>query len=83
MEQIHWLPLCQRTGLAPVAFAGYHLLVLVSIVGPGWMLLAFIGLIAVSIFWRWLYQTTGNLSAPLLSHALADLGIVLAAWLRS
>jgi hypothetical protein len=83
MEQIHWAPLHQRTWFAPLFFAGYHLLVLQSLVGPLWMALAFLGLTAVSVFWQWLRETYGGLSAAILSHMLADLGIVLAGWWRS
>lgn len=83
LEQVHWAPLRQRTPVAHAAFAGYHLLVLSSLLSAPWLILCFVVLAATSCAWRHLVQRTGGLLAAILSHVLADLGIVIVACLRS
>jgi hypothetical protein len=83
LEQVHWGPLRERTPLAHLAFAGYHLLVLASLLPWGWLVLCFAALTAASHMWRWMARRTAGLAVPIVSHVLADVGVVLAAWWRT
>jgi membrane protease YdiL (CAAX protease family) len=70
--------------LSDIAFSGYHLLV-VALFLPNayWLLLPviLIGLSVVAAFWRWLFRITQGLMIPWLSHATADLSVMLwVAW---
>ena len=64
-----------------VAFAGYHVPVLWFFVGPGWVALSFVVLAAGSWLWRLADHRFGGLGVPLVSHAAADLSIMVAATL--
>jgi hypothetical protein len=83
LEQIHWRRLREDTAWSHPLFAGYHLLVLSSLLALPWLILAFAVLVAGSLAWKWLARTTGSLTVPAMAHSLADLGIVLAAWART
>lgn len=63
------------------AFAGYHVPVLWFFISPAWIAAAFVLLMAASWTWRWTARRFGGLSVPLISHAAADVSIVLAATL--
>lgn len=79
LEQRHWAPLRARTPLAHAAFAGYHLLVLYSLLTIPWLVVSFCVLILVSMLWRWISTKTGSLAVAVVSHVLADLGIIVVA----
>ena len=64
-----------------VAFAGYHVPVLWFFVGPVWVALSFVVLAAASWLWRLADYRFGGLGVPLVSHAAADLSIMVAATL--
>ena len=82
IEQIHWSPLRDQTPLAHVCFAGYHVLVLSSLLTPVWTVLCFVLLVAASVLWQYLQKQTRSLWVPIASHVLADLSMILvAAWL--
>lgn len=81
LEQIHWGPLRRQTLLAHPAFAGYHMLVLYSLLTVPWLVVCFIVLATSSFLWHQMAERSGSLAAPTLMHVLADLGIVVAAWL--
>jgi hypothetical protein len=81
LEQVHWAPLRQRTWLAHPLFAGYHMLVLGSLVLPAWLALVFVVLTSASWVWLGMQQRTGSLTVAVLSHILADSGVVIVAWL--
>ncbi len=83
VEEIAW-----RSYLAParqgphpidVAFAGYHVLVLVLFVKPFWVVIAFAVLALSSWGWRWVVRRKSGLGVALVSHAAANLSIFLAA----
>jgi membrane protease YdiL (CAAX protease family) len=83
LEQIHWAPLRQSTPASHVFFAGYHVVVLYSLLTIPWLVLCFVVLATASLLWRGMTKRCGVLAAPLLSHILADLGIIIAAWLKT
>ncbi len=83
LEQLHWAPLRAETPLAHFMFAGYHMLVLHSLLSPPWLPAAFIVLVAASFAWQRLRVQSGGLAIPVASHILADAGLVAAVWLRT
>jgi hypothetical protein len=83
LEQTHWPPLRDTTPLAHVAFAGYHMLVLYSLLTVPWLLVCFAILVTASLMWQRMERESGSLLTVIASHIAADLGIVLVAWLRT
>ena len=83
LEQAHWAPLRERTPLAHLFFAGYHALVLSSLLTLPWLLIVLCVLTLASFLWRKAGERFGSIAVPLISHLFADLGIVIIAWLRS
>ncbi len=79
LEQQHWAPLRERTFLSHGAFAGYHAMVLGSLLTeyPHAAVITALGL--ASITWAWMVRRTGGITAATVSHMLADFGVVLAA----
>ena len=82
LEQLHWQPLRERGAWAHLLFAGYHVWVLLALTSWPWLVFIFLLLAAVSWLWRTLTACAGNLIPAYLSHALADVGIVVAVCLR-
>lgn len=82
LEQIHWAPLRESTPLAHPMFAGYHMLVLYSLLSMPWLALCFVVLAVASVLWQQMAKRSGGLTLPAISHMLADLGVIVAAWLR-
>ncbi len=83
LEQIHWRPLRERTWLAHPVFAGYHMIVLYSILGPPFLLLCFVVLVAASLMWLQMNRLSKGMSLPIATHILADTGIIVGAWVRT
>jgi hypothetical protein len=81
LEQSHWAPLRERTPVAHIAFAGYHVLVLYSLLAVPWVAACFVVLAAASWLWQRMQRASGSLVPPIASHIAADLGMVIAAWL--
>ena len=81
MEQLHWAPLREKTPAAHILFAGYHMLVLVSLLKMPWLIACFVTLTITSIVWQHLTRKSDSLTPAILSHILADLGIILTATL--
>ena len=79
LEQLHWAPLREQSRAAHFLFAGYHMLVLFSLVKTPWLIFCFAALTAASIAWQWMTQKSGSITAAILSHILADLGMILVA----
>jgi hypothetical protein len=82
LEQRHWADLRDATPLAHLMFAGYHMLVLYSLVSWPWLILCFAVLASASWMWQRLHAHFHSPVIPVLSHMLADTGIMVAAWLR-
>lgn len=83
LEQTHWSPLREKTSLAHPIFAGYHVLVLPSLAAWPWLVLVFCMLMLASYLWGVLTRRFKSLTPAYVSHALADFGIVIAAWIRA
>jgi len=85
LEEFFWRGSPRSGGVRPdwrdAAFAGYHVPVLVFFVGPVWVALSFIVLAAASWLWRVAARRFDGLGVPLVSHAVADASIVVAATL--
>jgi hypothetical protein len=81
LEQVHWAPLRERTPLAHVAFAGYHVLVLYSLLAVPWVAACFAVLVSASWAWQRMTRQSGSLLPAIASHMAADLGMVTVAWL--
>lgn len=80
LEQTHWHALRKQTAWAHPLFAGYHMIVLYSLLTWPWLLICFMILTAASLFWKHLTRRTHSLALPALTHALADLGVIIVAW---
>lgn len=83
LEQVHWKPLRERGVIAHPIFAGYHVWVLVSLTEWPWLVVVFVVLAVVSYLWGKLTTHSQSLTPAYVSHVLADVGIVAAAWLRT
>jgi hypothetical protein len=83
LEQAHWAPLCRRSVASHFCFYGYHVLVLASLLSPVWLIGAFVVLVGASLLWEAMRQRTLDIKAAVLSHMLADTGIILAAFAGS
>jgi hypothetical protein len=81
LEQVYWEPLRERTRLAHPLFAGYHILVLASLMSWPWLIVCFCVLLVSSYIWQQSTTRAKSLSVAIVSHTIADFGIVLAAWL--
>ena len=82
LEQAHWSEL-RATGILPhAAFAGYHALVIGTLLHVPWVILCVAILFAASLLWQRLEARTGGLLVPCCGHLLADVGIVLVAWVK-
>ena len=66
--------------VSSIAFAGHHLIVLYAFIGPGqywWMTVPLSLAVAFGGgLWAWLYERSGSLFSPWLSHTVVDLGIM-------
>ena len=86
LEQAHWGRLRDLPGLAVPAsamFAGYHGLVLSTLMKPVWTAVCLAVLFVSSLIWKAVSRRTGGLAIPALTHAAADSGMILAAFLLS
>ncbi|MBI9101655.1 MAG: hypothetical protein JEY99_04530 [Spirochaetales bacterium] len=81
LEEVYWRTL---TGFDPykrlhwkdMVFAGYHMIVLFSIIRLPWLLLFFLILTVASAFWRWAAQKYKGYGLTLLTHAVADASVL-------
>lgn len=83
-EQAHWGRLRSLPGFsvpAAIMFAGYHGLVLSTLMEPVWIAACLAVLFGSSLAWTAISRRTGGIAVPALSHAAADSGMILAAFL--
>ena len=81
LEQAHWRPICQGMRLGHWFFAGYHMLVIHSLLSLPWLIISFFLLTAVSYLWSYLARKEGSYFPSTLIHICADFGMILAVWL--
>ena len=76
------LPLWPAIAVSSLGFTAHHVLLLATFFGwLAWPTLAFSLAVAVGgAVWAWLYQRSGSLLGPWLSHLLVDAGIFLVAY---
>lgn len=83
LEELFWRHrlLSHRRGIAftDVAFAGYHALVLPLFLPWPWVVVTVLLLVSIAWWWRRLNLTRGGLAVPVVSHAVAGLGTMIAA----
>lgn len=86
LEEVFWRRDAPESGggieLADVLFAGYHFLVLVRFVAPGWAAASTVSLVLAAWFWRQLGRKTKGLLPAVLSHAVANIAISWAVYAR-
>ncbi len=80
IEQRHWRLLCKESSWAHALFAGYHTIVLASLMPWFWVLAAFVILWVASLYWDWLYRRGQGILAPYLVHLFADFGLIVAVY---
>jgi membrane protease YdiL (CAAX protease family) len=77
------LPALPATLLSGLGFMAHHVIIL-AIYLPGWFWAGVVPLsLAIAVggwLWAWLYERTGNLLGPWLSHALVDAAIFVVGW---
>lgn len=78
-EQLHWSKLREKTTLSHFVFAGYHMIVLYSLLTIPWLMVCFIVLTSVSFAWQQMSDKSGSLALSLMSHIMSDMGIVIVA----
>lgn len=78
LEEGFWRGMLPNHLLSDALFAGFHLLVLAPLIHAVWLPLVFVVLLTASGIWRHFARKTKGLLLPILTHALADLGVVLA-----
>jgi hypothetical protein len=81
LEQLHWAPLRKYGLVSHLAFAGYHMVVLCTLLTGPWLIVCFGILVTVSILWQQVATRSHSLVAPIASHILADLGVAIVAYL--
>jgi len=80
LEQLHWAQLREQSPISHLVFAGYHMMVLYSLIKTPWLIMCFITLATASIVWQQLTRQSESLTVATLSHILADFGIIIAAY---
>lgn len=80
LEQEHWAPLRQGSVTGHAAFAGYHAVVLYTLLPPVWLAVTAGLLVLISVEWEHMTARNGGPAVALCTHVLGDAGIILAAW---
>jgi len=85
IEQVHWKILTTLPPpfnyLSHVLFATYHGLVLYPILQPIWIIACLLILSSISFLWSYTQQKKNGHYLTILSHILADVGIITAVYL--
>lgn len=80
-EEIFWRQILHTNTKADFVidalFAGYHILVLPFFLNAIGCVLAYIVLFITSVVWRYVKTKNNGLSVPVLSHFIADFGIII------
>lgn len=85
LEELFWRDALRTRNrgidIADVAFAAYHVLVLIHFLKIPWVILVFVILVLVSWLWRRIAVRYNGLAIPLVSHMTAGLGIMTATYI--
>jgi hypothetical protein len=81
IEQTYWAPLRRNSITGHAAFAGYHAIVLYTLLPPLWLALTAGVLTVASLAWERVSVGNRGLLVAMGSHVVADLGVVTAAWM--
>jgi len=85
LEEIFWRDALaernRRIDIADVAFAAYHVFVLLHFMVVPWVIVVFVILVLVSSLWRRMAGRYHGLAIPVISHMTAGLGIMTAVYL--
>ncbi len=85
LEECFWrgamAPADRRIGTVDMAFAAYHVLVLVHFLKFPWVIAAALLLVLVSWLWRRVAEYSRGLAIPIFSHIAAGLGVMTAAFI--
>jgi membrane protease YdiL (CAAX protease family) len=86
VEELFWRGLLGNTSVKlhpnDLYFAGYHALVLAAFTDLVWSLPVFVACAFAGWLWRMLRSATGGLFIPIITHLVADVGIVIAVHAR-
>ena len=66
--------------VSAIFYALYHLLTVNELFTGGFSLLAVIPVLMAGLFWGYLRERTGSITATIIGHGLADLGILFVYW---
>ena len=84
LEELYWRGYLEGNhkyfSWTDLAFAGYHILVLVWFIKLPWLIITFIVLAAAACIWRHIASKLDGLMVPLISHIVADISIVTATY---
>jgi hypothetical protein len=85
LEEIFWRDALgsrnSRIDIVDIAFAAYHVLVLVHFLKFPWAIIVFISLTLISWLWRRIAERYHGLAIPIISHITAGLGIMIATYM--
>ena len=83
LEEWYWRGVLGSPSRMPTpndaAFAGYHVLVLAVFVPWPWALAVAVVLVGAAWLWRQLVARHGGLVIPVVTHAVADLSVIVTA----
>ncbi len=80
LEETFWRVLLPDHVASDLFFAGFHVLVLACLIKSPWLCLVFLVLSSASWIWRWMMSRFQGAGVPVVTHALADLGVVIGVW---
>jgi membrane protease YdiL (CAAX protease family) len=87
LEELYWRGLLLVDSARPAAvdalFGGYHAIVLILFVSWPWAVAGFVALSAAAWIWRLLARRFDGLLVPVVTHAVADVSIIIAVYALS
>ncbi len=78
LEEVYWRGLAPDCWASDVSFAGFHVILVAPFLKPWWIVVVVLVLTGAGWVWRWTVRRTGGLGTACLTHAVADLCIMLA-----
>lgn len=67
-------------GMSAVFYTLYHLLSIIPIFEAGFSFVAVLPVFIAGLFWGFIREKSGSITATIISHVLSDLGIVCVYW---